>query len=234
MRATLLGALLLAAPLAYAQPPAGGFTVSPVRLDLATGARATSVTLSNDGDRAKTVHVEAFRWTQADGVDRLEPATDLVVNPPVFRVAGGARQVVRAGFRGGAPATAQEIAYRLYFQELADDDGNTPQGLRMLLRIGIPLFVAPASPAAPTAEWRVIGAGTDAAQVEVTNRGNLHLRLTNLSIREQDGRTLGLPGFAYVLPGQTYRWSLPRDCLRPLRIAAQSDLGALDAALTLH
>src|SRR5712671_4086345 len=104
MRAALIGALLLATTFAHGQPPSGGFTVSPVRLDLAPGARATSITLSNDADRPKTVQVQAVRWTQVDGEDHYDPVTDLVVNPPVFRIAAGARQIVRAGFRGGAPA----------------------------------------------------------------------------------------------------------------------------------
>ncbi|HKY91750.1 MAG TPA: molecular chaperone [Nevskiaceae bacterium] len=229
MRALLLGALLLAASAASASP--GGFTVSPVRLDLAPGARATSITLLNDGDLPKTVQVEAFRWTQVDGEDRYEPVTDLVVNPPVFKLSPKGRQVIRAGFRGGAPSGAQEIAYRLYFQELADDTSAFEGGLRMLLRIGVPLFVAPASTAPATTAWRVIGAGTPDAQLEVANHGNTHLRLSSLAVLDRDGRTFDLPGFAYVLPGQTRRWTLPRDPAPPLRVVAQSDLGALDAAL---
>jgi fimbrial chaperone protein len=232
VRAFLLGALLLVTSLVHATD--GGFAVSPVRLDLAPGARATSITLSNSGDIEKTVQVEAFRWTQVDGEDRYEPVTDLVVNPPVFKLSPRGRQVIRAGFRGGAPSNGEESAYRLYFQELADDRSAVEGGLRMLLRIGVPLFVAPASTAPAATAWRVIGAGTDDAQLEVSNHGNTHLRLSNVAVHDSAGRIFDLPGFAYVLPGQSRRWTLPRDPAPPLRVAAQSDLGALDAALPDH
>ncbi|MGH8519634.1 MAG: fimbrial biogenesis chaperone, partial [Panacagrimonas sp.] len=125
MRA-LLSLLLFGAAIActpgQAQPAAGGFTVSPIRLEMQAGARAVSLQLGNGAERTKTVQVEAVRWTQVDGQDRYEPAPELVVNPPLFRIAPGARQIVRAGFRGGAPAAEVERAYRLYLQELPDGD----------------------------------------------------------------------------------------------------------------
>ena len=78
-RARLCSMLLLlgAASMAHAQPPtaaAGGFSVSPIRLEMQAGARAISLRLGNGADRTKTVQVEAMRWTQVDGEDRYEPA----------------------------------------------------------------------------------------------------------------------------------------------------------------
>lgn len=225
-------ALLAGGPLSHAD---SGFTVSPVRMDLAPGARATSVSVTNQSDRARTVQVEAFRWTQVDGDDRFGPPGDLVVNPPVFRMAPGATQIVRAGFRNGAAATAEENAWRLYFQEIADDSQPEASGnLRMLLRIGIPLFVAAQGPARDHAVWDQSRAADGSAQVRLTNAGNRHVRIAQVRVR--DGATIDreVSGLAYLLPGQVRVWTLKDVTARPLRLVAQSETGAVDVALAPH
>ena len=97
MRAPILRALLWLLAFAFGDAAfaqnAVGLSVNPIRLEMQPGARAISLTLGNGGDRARTVQVEARRWTQVDGRDVYEPAPELVVNPSVFRVAAGARQI---------------------------------------------------------------------------------------------------------------------------------------------
>lgn len=236
-RARLCSMLLLlgAASMAHAQPPtaaAGGFSVSPIRLEMQAGARAISLRLGNGADRTKTVQVEAMRWTQVDGEDRYEPAPELVINPPLFRVAAGAHQVVRAGFRGGggAPDDGVEHAYRLYLQELPDGDEPKASQLRLLLRIGVPLFVLPREPVQASPRWSLTRGADGAMQVELRNDGRRRLRIDALELAG------GAPiaGLSYVLPGQVRRWPLPvvqGTVSRPVKITGQSDAGPLDVAL---
>lgn len=228
-RSVLIGVCaLLATGAALAGAPAGGLTVSPVRLELAPGARAVSLAVSNGADRGKSVQVEAWRWTQHNGEDLYTPAPELIVNPPVFRLAPGARQVVRAGFHNGAPAAAVETAYRLYLQELPDGDEPAPMQLRLMLRIGVPLFVSPAVPAAAQPRWTLTREPDGALALELRNEGGRHLRVDKL---EFAGGETPFAGLSYVLPGQSRRWSLPADAPMPLRLAAPSDAGPLDVSL---
>ena len=225
---------------ARAQPAAGGFSVSPIRLEMQAGARAVSLQLGNGADRTKTVQVEAFRWTQVDGQDRYEPAPELVINPPLFRVAPGAHQVVRAGFRGGAPDGDVERAYRVYLQELPDGDEPTSNQLRLLLRIGVPLFVSPQAPVRAVAVWALARDAEGALNLELRNDGGRRLRIDALDIATPNtgDPPRSLAGLSYVLPGQVRHWPLPPAVASllstpdvTLRLSGQSDAGPLDVAL---
>lgn len=220
-----------AAGLAAAQGASSGFTVSPVRLELAPGAKAASLTVENDASRARTVQVGAMRWTQINGEDHYEPATDLIVNPPVFRIAPGASQIVRAGFRGGAPAAMNESAYRLYVQEVPDIIEAAPNQLRLLLRIGVPLFVQPVKQGEATAQWNADRVPSGATRVSLSNAGNQRLRLLDLKATDAAGQRFDVAGLVYVLPGSTRQWTLPQTAQAPIRVLAQSDAGAVDVVL---
>lgn len=236
---TLLTLMLFGAAISCAQvraqPSAGGFTVSPIRLEMQAGARAISLQLGNGADRTKTVQIEAMRWTQVDGQDRYEAAPELVINPPLFRVAPGARQVVRAGFRGGAPDGAVERAYRLYLQELPDGDEPPTSQLRLLLRIGVPLFIAPRAPVKAEPRWTLARGADGELSVELRNDGGRRVRVDALEIAGAGlgGESRVLGGLSYVLPGQVRRWPLPGDVVTatPLRLSGRSDAGPLDVAL---
>lgn len=231
MRSLLWFVLLLSGGVALAGPPAGGFTVSPVRLDMDAGARAVSLTLSNGSDRIKTVQVEAVRWTQVEGEDHYEPAPELVVNPPLFRVAPGARQVVRAGFHGGAPALEAEGAYRVYLQEVPDGDEPRANQLRLLLRIGVPLFLAPVEPAQPAPRWTLARQPDGRLALQVRNEGRRRLRLEHLAVAAEGQALHDVAGLSYVLSGQMRAWTLPAGLRAPLRLAASSDGEPVDVAL---
>src|SRR5689334_12010316 len=79
-------------------PPAeaGIFSVSPVRIFMESRERATGVTVVNEGTEPLVMQAEIFQWKQkADGTDDLVPTQDLVLAPPILRLAAGERQVVR-------------------------------------------------------------------------------------------------------------------------------------------
>lgn len=236
---TLLSLLLFGAAIACgqvrAQPAAGGFTVSPIRLEMQAGARAVSLQLSNGADRTKTVQIEAVRWTQVDGQDRYAPAPELVINPPLFRIQPGAHQVVRAGFRGGAPDGDVERAYRVYLQELPDGDEPQASQLRLLLRIGVPLFVAPRAPVRAEPVWSLARGPDGAMNVELRNAGGRRVRIDALEISDpKSAESQPLAGLSYVLPGQVRRWLLPPSLTATpssLKLSGSSDAGPLDVAL---
>ena len=70
-----------AALLALAGPAAaGGLRVDPVLLELNAPAAAGSFTLHNDGAGKIAVQTRVYRWSQADGKETLEPATDVVAS----------------------------------------------------------------------------------------------------------------------------------------------------------
>lgn len=236
-RAAALAAALIFTP-AMAETPAGGISVSPVRLDLGHGQRSAAVTIAN-GAAERVVQVEAFRWTRAGGEDVYTPADELIVNPPMFRLAAGAKQVVRVGLVAPGAARAGEQAYRVYFQEVPDpsDAVAAATQLKMVLRLGVPVFVAP-DPAASELRWtaRRIGEGL---RLELTNAGNVHARLADLSVAPAGAGAkpvASAPGQRYVFPGETYAWTFPlgSPLTEPaVQVAAQSDRGVIHAEIAL-
>ena len=99
---------------------AGALTVNPIRLELAGGQAATSLTVGNAADGPTTVQVSVQVWQHRDGVDVLEPATGRdapLVTPPIFRLAPGGSQIVRIGF-ASRTAPVEEGRWRLVVEEV--------------------------------------------------------------------------------------------------------------------
>ena len=89
--ALLLVAMLLAAP-AWA----GQFSVTPVRIFMATKDRAVAVTITNEGDEQLVMQADLYLWKQKpDGQDDLTLTEDMFLSPPIIKLAPRARQVVR-------------------------------------------------------------------------------------------------------------------------------------------
>src|SRR4051812_34447113 len=114
LRAACLAAITI--PAAHA----GSFSVSPVRIFMGMRDRATGVTIINEGDTDLVMQAELFEWKQKpDGTDDLQPTQDLVLAPPILRLAKGARQVVRlANLR--APTPGEQLTYRLIIREVPE------------------------------------------------------------------------------------------------------------------
>jgi fimbrial chaperone protein len=195
--------LLLTAHLAVA-----GVQISPTLAQLDANNRVAALTLSNSTARDISFQIELAEWTQVDGQDHYEPSTDLLATPPIFTLSAGSQQIIRVGLRR-APERDSELSYRVFIQELPPPAPEGFTGLQMVLRLGIPLFVAPAAgtPAHDLA-WRLIRDDDGATQLVVDNRGNGHARVTNL-VLELAGETVEPGGMFYVLPGSSRSRQLP-------------------------
>ena len=200
------------APVQPPQPP-GGISISPVRIDLQPKQHAAAITVSNAGSDEKLIQVETMDWTHPMGEDRYVPARGLVVNPPLFRLAAGASQVVRIGLaRQVQPDAAVEKAFRLFVQELPKQTASQSSQLQMLLRIGVPVFIKPLQPARADLQWTLSRTGDAGLALHVHNKGSLHERVSNLKLEPGEA----IDGFAYVLPGQDRSWIIKQQPDAPL------------------
>lgn len=212
--------------------------VSPTSVVVPASQNAGGLTLENTGGTPLHGQVRLFRWQQSDGVDRLEPTRDLVVSPPMLRLAPGQRQLVRV-IRLGAPPAGEETAYRLIVDELPDatvpDDAR--HGLRLVLQYVIPVFLMPADgpPPVPILQLRRTRADGRPA-LELRNTGRQHAQIADLQYVDADGRRHAIaPGLSgYVLPGQVHRWPLPAAALPPASGTFQARINAEPVAQTLQ
>lgn len=227
-----LAGLGLAAALAGGAARAATLEVAPVSHELSAARPALSMTVTNRGHAPATLQVRGFAWTQDDGEDRLLPAAELMVSPPIFKLAPGATQVVRALVQGAA--SERERSYRLLIDELPDDADGV--AVRVALRLSVPVFVKPAGPGGPQLDWAL---SADARGVRIDNRGGSYQRVHQLSVLTADGRSLDAasPG-PYVLAGAQRRWSLGAAAatLRPgdtVRLSALTDGGRVEVPLVV-
>lgn len=225
VRALVLMPLLAVWTAAAAQ--AAGLQVSPLALEFTDASQAEAVWLTNSGTAPIRVQVRVMRWTQADGVETLEPSPDLRPSPAIVEIAPGRQQLVRI-VRPRVDATRDEAAYRLFIDELPNPESAPSQGLQFLLRYSIPVFIPPTELAPGEAEprltARLTGEGAD-RRLEVTNHGRKRARLSQIAAFDAAGErhvvVAGLLG--YVLAGQRMEW--------PITLPEGASEGSVEARL---
>jgi fimbrial chaperone protein len=235
MQIACRSAVLLAMWLLAAGAQAGTFSAIPVRITL-TSSETVSLLLENQGEDAVLVQSEVLAWSQQDGKDELVPSRELLVSPPIFKLAAGGKQTVRIGLlRSFDPA--RELTYRLYLQEVPPPRAPEQSVVTTALRLSLPVFVLPPKSAvAPVLNWRAI-ASPDSLNLTLSNSGNAHIQISALKLSLPDGSLLADEKvFTYVLPGQAHSWAikLKQPLLgEKLRLTAETDNGAVNAEIGL-
>jgi fimbrial chaperone protein len=158
------------------------------------------------------MQLKAQRWDQSrTGEMQLAPTEDLIVFPSLVTLAPGEERKVRVAT---AAAFGQvERSYRLYVEELpaAATTGDTGASVRILTRMGIPVFLQPSRPTA-TAVLKGLGMSNGALAFELANTGNTHYIPESIAVRgfTGTGQPVGewpVSGW-YVLAGGVREFSM--------------------------
>jgi len=224
-----LACFLLAAP-----ATASTFNISPIRAQLSAGHRTEALTLINADDSPVVVQVRVVSWSQKSGAEQLEDTRELLVTPPVLQIPANGQQIVRVALRRD-PDPAQELTYRVIFEEVPQAAPKDFTGLRVALHLSIPVFVAPAhGKASPQLAWESRWLPNGQLEVAATNNGSGHLQITDFEA-QFPGSLMPLRGVTskYVLPGSLMSWTLtpPADATRQgaIPIRGHSDQGEFSA-----
>ena len=202
-------ALLLAAAGAHAR---GQLQTRQTGVDMPAGARAGRLVLANSGDAPVAAQIRVYVWTQENGEDRLEPATDLMASPAIVEIPAAGEQLIRL-VRPDAKAPARERAYRVVVDELPRDTDTGENAVAVRMRFLIPAFIRAADPAPTDLQCRV-ASNTLVCQ----NSGGRAAQIGATDLLDATGKTLqvsaGLLG--YVLAGSSREWPLPAKGLAAL------------------
>ena len=210
--------------LAFALVLAAGLNVSPVQVRLTPEESKALITLRNDGQGETRFQVSAKAWDE-DAVKGmvLTPTQDVVFFPALFALKAGEARNVRVGVT--VPFGALERTYRVFIEELPPaEKPSSSSSVRVLTRVGIPIFVAPVK-ALDDVKLSAIALGGGKALVDVRNAGNEHFRVdtVKLDAMAQGGAKLfekQASGW-YVLAGghKKYELEIPREeCARVRRL----------------
>jgi fimbrial chaperone protein len=127
----------------------------------------------------------------------------------VFTLQPRGSQLVRVALRG-TPDPTRELSYRVILQEVPPEASPDFTGLRVALRLSIPVFVAPTTPAKPDLSWSATLDANGAIVVRADNNGGAHARVLGFSLTPESGTGPVLQDTVatYVLPGQYRTWTL--------------------------
>lgn len=211
---------------------AASIAVSPLRLDIKPGQQMTALTVSNTGQTPVLVQGQIKAWLDSDQPEASASNGGMMLTPPLFKLAPGGKQLVRIGWQQQTATPAHELAFRVFLQEVPNT-GDIPTGLRVALRLSVPLFAQPASTEVRALDWQWQPAGAGST-LQLHNNGNRHERISRLKVTDAKQHVLlDGPRLLYVLPGQRQTMSLPdRNVSLPLSIDTTSDQGTEQHTLT--
>ena len=221
MRQLGIATLALGLLLGAGRARASNLNVSPVQVWLAPDASKSLVTLRNEGSEEARYQVSAMLWDEdAKAGMKLAPTEDIVVFPTVLTLKPGETKSLRVG--PVVPFGPIEKTYRIFVEEMpAPQKVETRATVRVLTRIGIPVFLAPTK----AFEDRRVSAELSGkvAAVDVENTGNVHFRINTVRMEAlaADGSKLfekQAQGW-YVLAGGHKRYDLeiPRESCGKVR-----------------
>lgn len=191
----------------------GSFSVMPVRMFLGPKDRAIAITLENDGDTEVVLQTEVMRWTQdANGVDILDPSDDVVVAPPIIKLAPKAKQVVRLAVVTPRDP-GRQMTYRLFVREVPEVQAAKEKTLQqpIALVLSLPVFLQPAQVKRDLACEAGKAASRQAADIVCRNSGNTYAQIREVELRRGDKLLSKFEGSTYILPGVRRTISLKSD-----------------------
>jgi fimbrial chaperone protein len=205
------GAALLAIGVLAAadEAAAGTLSVAPIRVELSSATRTAVLTVRNQEDTPITVQARPAAWSQPAGGEQLDDTRDVLVTPPIFTIAPKSQQVLRIALTR-APDPARELDYRLVLTELPSPTPAESTGLRVALRITLPVFVAAQTHAAPDLAWTHRWAADGTLRIEAYNRGSAHIQILDFDVTSGRRALQGLhtDNAHYLLPGTRVHWDL--------------------------
>jgi fimbrial chaperone protein len=211
-----------------------------MRVSLSSAKPVAALVVHNDGAEASVVQLDLVGWTQAGNADVYAETGEVLATPPILTLPPGGSRVVRIGMRR-APDHDRELTYRLYIQEVPPPLAADYEGMRMTLRVGVPVFVASVAKPKPQLQWRSVATADGGVKLTLTNGGNEHVKITDLELSAADGgRSSGVQHvLTYVLPGQSRDWIVKMDgsvaAGSKIRVKAHADSQAeLAANLTVE
>lgn len=236
MRALLL-ALLLLAPMPGTLL-ASSLRVMPATVEVAAPGSVAALTLRNEGSRPAHYQIRLFRWVQQGGGEQLLPTSDVVVSPPMTRIAPGVDYTVRIVRLNRQPVMGEE-SYRVLVDELPAPEQRSSRTVNFLIRYSIPVFFTPPAAHVRPLAWRA-SLGHGGLTLAAANPGERRVKVTDLKLRDRSGRVFALKdGLAgYVLPGAGRQWTFPAESVPGIapgevRLLFQTDVDSADVPVIL-
>ncbi len=214
---------------------AQSLSVLPVNIFLSPGEKASSLTVTNQGNVKTSIQIRAFAWNQYEDQDLLTSSDLVAISPPIATLDPGASQVVRLILR--ERPQLHENTYRILLDQIPPP--AEPGIVHVVLRLSIPIFAEPGVHVNPDVQFHL---ETKDGKILLVgeNNGLRHLAVREIELLTSDGRTFKVESGSspYLLSGATRHWKIDAQGPLPLpneklQLRAQSDAGAIDRQVSV-
>jgi fimbrial chaperone protein len=231
-RLRVAGTIVLGIIVATSEAAASSFTVMPTQIYFSGRTVTALVTLRNESEEPLRFQISAFTWEQqSTGEMQLQPTDDVVVFPALLMLQPREERRIRVGSVAAFAAT--ERTYRIFVEELpsADPPSTAQPGVKVLTKMGIPIFLRPARTVAE-ATLQDLHVSHGRFAFELRNSGTVHFVPDQVRVRALGpSKTAlfdrGLEGW-YILAGGTRLYDLPLardDCERAASFVVDVKIG---------
>jgi fimbrial chaperone protein len=197
---------------------ASSFTVNPIKVSLSAKNQSALLTLQSQTTEEIRFKILVQEWKQSpQGEMQLKDTKDIVVYPGLLTLAPNEERKLRIG--STVPPGAVERSYRVFVEELPPlraPQTNDKSEVKVLTKMGVPIFVSPAKPtAAGTVEGMALAKGKFGFTVK--NTGNVFFLVQSVHVKALNAAGAStfdksIDGW-YVLSGGTRVWEIdiPKD-----------------------
>jgi fimbrial chaperone protein len=190
---------------------AGQFSVSPVRIYMTPQDRATAITVVNESADDLVMQADIFAWAQKPGgEDELTPSDDLFLAPPIIKIPGNGRQVVRLAMVKPVKSASQ-VTYRMILREVLE--AKPPEkgvDVSIALAFSLPVFITPAT-AKSEIGCSAKRSAPDAVVVDCENTGSAYANPRGFALEGAAGEKLATrDSGGYILPGIKRQFDIKR------------------------
>lgn len=213
---------------------AASLSTMPVTIEVKAPGAAEQLSLRNEGEAPLTAQIRVFRWSQVNGVDRLEPTTDVVASPPMTSIGAKSEQIIRIVRIAKRPLGAEET-YRVLVDEMPAPRSQKVASINIAMRYSIPVFFTPPAGGQYALSW-ALERRDGKVFIAATNNGDRRVRLSQLSLKDQSGAevTVGKGLIGYVLARSSMRFAVSGNVQSlgikgPVHVTASGDQGPINA-----
>jgi fimbrial chaperone protein len=173
-----------------------------------------AVTIVNEGDSEVVLQADLNAWSQQpDGTDEQTLTEDMILSPPIVKLAPGARQVVRLALLKPADASRQLI-YRLIMREVPEVGAAKDKTVQVpiALALSMPVFITPPG-ARSEVSCEVTRTDAQTVSASCTNSGTAYAQVREIQLKRGDQLLTRFEGGTYILPGARKVMSFKNDML---------------------
>jgi len=186
------------------------FRVYPLQMILSASSSSGLLTLENESDERVRFQVTVFAWDEDQkGEMILSETNDLIFYPTLLTLGAKEKRNIRVGTR--SPQVTTEKSYRIFVEELPPATKPTGPGIRVLTKMGIPVFIQPGQ-LKKSVHIEQLAVRGDQLSFDIKNQGNVHIvprdvQVTGVNARGEPLTKLELRHW-YVLAGHSRRYEV--------------------------